>query len=67
MSDKGITQKCGFLEHVQFGDVVMADQGFGIADDLALCGAHLIIPASTKGKSQLSYSEVEKNRQIARV
>ena len=28
----------------------MADQGFGITDDLALCGARLVIPAYTKGK-----------------
>ena len=45
----------------------MADRGFGIADDLALRGARLVIPAYTKGKSQLSCSEVEQTRKIARV
>ena len=45
----------------------MADRGFNIADDLALCGAQLVIPAFTRGKSQLSQQEVERSRQIARV
>ena len=43
----------------------MADRGFNIADDLALCGAQLVIPAFTRGKSQLSQQEVERSRQIA--
>lgn len=46
------------------GDIVMADRGFNVADELALCGAHLVIPAFTRGKAQLSK---EKTRQIARV
>ena len=53
MSDKVITQRCGFLDHIEFGDV-LADHGFNIHDDLAVRGAKLDIPAFTKGKSQLS-------------
>ena len=45
----------------------MVDQGFDIADDLALREARLVIPAYTKGKSQLSCSKVEQTRKIARV
>ena len=58
---KKITRKCGseVLEQIEFGDTVLADRGFSIADDLAFRGAHLVIPAFTKGNSQLSYSEVE--------
>ena len=56
VSDKEITQKCGFLKKFQYGDFVMADRGFGIADDLALCRALLIIHAYMMGKSQLSCS-----------
>ena len=67
VSDKEITQKCGFLDYVEFGDVIMADRGFKIEDDLALCGARLAIPAFTRGKSQLSREDVEKTRQLARV
>ena len=49
MSDKVITQKSGFLKYIQQGDVVMADRGFNIHDDLAIQGAYLKIPAFTKG------------------
>ena len=67
VSDKVITQKCGFLDHIQRGDVVLADRGFNVRDDLAIAGAYLKIPAFTKGKSQLSQKEVETTRQLARV
>ena len=36
VSDKVITQKSGFLDKISYGDVVMADRGFNIADDLAI-------------------------------
>ena len=45
----------------------MADRGFNISDDLAVIGAHLEIPASTQGKKQLSMSEVEKTRHLAKL
>ncbi len=67
VSDKEITQKCGFLSHIDVGDIVMADRGFNISDDLAQCSARLLIPAFTRGKSQLSKEEVEITRQLARV
>ena len=67
VSDKVITQKSGFLDKIKYGDVVMADRGFNIPDELAINGARLEIPAFTKGKKQLSREEVEKTRQLARV
>ena len=67
VSDKEITKKCGFLDYIQSGDIVMADRGFNVAEDLALCGAQLLIPAFTRGKKQLLKQEVEKTRQLARV
>lgn len=45
----------------------MADRGFNIADDLAVCGSQLLMPAFTRGKQQLSQREVEKTRQLAMV
>ena len=45
----------------------MADRGFTISEDIALHCAHLLIPVFTKGKSQLSKSEVEMTRQLTRV
>ena len=49
------------------GDVVLADQGFNITEELGLRGATLAIPAFTKGKSQLSQREVETSRKLTNV
>ena len=48
-----ITSKCGFLDKITHGDLVLADRGFDIAEDLGIRGASLAIPAFTKGKPQL--------------
>lgn len=48
VSDKVITQRCGFLQKIENGDQVMADRGFNIEEDLAMCGAKLLIPAFTR-------------------
>ena len=45
---------CGFLDMIEGGDLVLADRGFNIADELLIRGAKLEIPAFTKGKKQLS-------------
>lgn len=64
--DKVITQCCGFLQKIENGDQVMADRGFNI-EDLAMCGAKLLIPAFTRGKQQLTAREVETTRRLARL
>ena len=58
-----ITSKCGFLDKISHGDLVLADRGFDIVEDLGLRGASLAIPAFTKGKFQLSQREVETSPQ----
>ena len=67
VSDKVITQQCGFLKFIDPGDVILADRGFNVQDDIAIKGGKLEIPAFTRGKQQLSREEVEKSRQLARV
>ena len=47
--------------------LVLANQGINISNELAICGAHLCIPAFTKGRDQLSRYETEKTRQLANV
>ena len=66
-SDKHLTAHSGFLDHLKYGDLVLADRGFDIAEDLALHGAALAIPPYTKGKFQLSQREVETSRALSRV
>ena len=67
VSDKHLTRNCGFLEHIQHGDLVLADRGFDISDELALIGASLAVPPFTRGKSQLSQREVELSRALSHV
>ena len=45
----------------------MADRGFTITESVGLKQAKLVIPAFTKGKSQLDPVDVEKRRGIASV
>ena len=44
-SDKYITERCGILQHLLPGDVVLTDRGFDIDECVALQGAKLFIPA----------------------
>ena len=66
-SDQHITENSDFLKNLEYGDTVMSDRGFNIAETLGTCGARLEIPSFTKGKSQLSANEFEKTRVIANV
>ncbi|XP_065301299.2 uncharacterized protein [Dermacentor albipictus] len=66
-SDKAITEECGVLNLLEYGDVVLADRGFLIAESVGLCHASLVTPAFTKGKRQLSSSDIERTREIANV
>ena len=67
VSDKTITQESGFLQLLDPGDVVLADRGFTIADDVGLFGAKLEIPAFTRGKKQLTQWEVEYSARLVKV
>ena len=66
-SDKFISENCGILNKLLPGDVILADQGFDIAESVGTMQARLHIPTFTKGKSQLSALEVEETRPIANV
>lgn len=67
VSDKFLTENCGFLEKIIPGDMVMADRGFTITESVGLKHAKLVIPAFTRGKSQLDPVDVEQTRGIANV
>lgn len=45
----------------------MADRGFTVSESIGLKQARLVIPAFTKGKSQLDPVDVEQTRGIANV
>ena len=67
VSDKNLTQKSNFFQMLEHGDTVLADRGFTIAEDLAVHGAKLEIPAFTRGKTQLSQRDVELSKQLSSV
>lgn len=67
VSDKHLTVNSGFLTKLLPGDVVLADRGFDIEEDVARMQASLKIPAFTHGCMQLSPQEVEKTRHLANV
>lgn len=66
-SDKFITEDCGVLQNLEYNDIVLADRGFLISESVGLCCAQLYIPPFTRGKRQLSASEVEHTRELANV
>ncbi|CAH3030009.1 unnamed protein product [Porites evermanni] len=59
-SDKFLTENCGFLDKLLPGDMVMEDRGFTVSESVGLKQAKLVIPAFTKGMSQLDPVDVEK-------
>lgn len=65
ISDPDIVKKSGYLEKLQKGDVVMADKGFLIRDELAEVGASLVMPNFLKGKNQFTAEESTHNKKIA--
>ncbi|XP_041959608.1 uncharacterized protein LOC121718606 [Alosa sapidissima] len=62
-SDRVITQSSKLEE----GDIVLADRGFNFPQYFSSKGMQLLIPASTRGRTQLSGAEVTRSRQISRV
>lgn len=72
VSDRYITEHCGFLDIVKPGDEVMADRGFLIRDLLLERRATLNIPPFTKkcswGKGKhLTAHDVLKTKKIAKL
>ena len=66
-SDNFLTENCGFLKHLLPGDLVLADRGFTIHEEVWYCGGNLNIPTFTKGKDQLDPIDIENTRNIANV
>ena len=64
VGDKHLAERCGILDNLLPGDVVLADRGFDITDSVGMMQAKFHIPAFTKVKDQLSAMEIgDKNSQ----
>lgn len=64
-SDKEITLKSGILNKLLPGDLVLADRGFLITDEVELQCAEVKMPCFTRGKNQLEPWDIEQNRKIS--
>ena len=65
ISDKEISAQSDLYTNINSGDQVMADRGFLIAEELAKCGATLVMPPFLKGRKQLPGHDVERARQLS--
>jgi len=66
-SDRQICERSDLIKKPLFtsGDSIMADRGFNVQDLFASKDVQVNIPSFMKGRSQLSSSEVIKDRRIA--
>ena len=67
VSDKYITENCGFLDNIVPGDLVLAERGFNIQATSGCRMAHVKIPAFPLGKSQSAPVDLETTRKISHV
>ena len=67
VSDIYLTEHCGILEHLQEGDIILADRGFNIQESASMFHAEVKIPPFTCGKKQLSRFEVDSSCDLSRV
>ena len=49
VSDRHLTVSSGVLRHLKYGDLVFADRGFDITDNLTMIGASFAIPSFNRG------------------
>ncbi|XP_070381538.1 uncharacterized protein [Dermacentor albipictus] len=59
-SDKFITNSSGISDYLVHGDVVMADRGFALTDEMQLQGVRLNTPAFTKGLCNMKSELIKK-------
>ena len=62
VSNKNLIQELGFLSCLEPGDVILADRGFTVGEDI-----QFVISTFTKGKKQFLQEEVEMSKQLAHV
>ena len=55
------------MDKLYHGDVVLADRGFNVKEDMAIKSCRLLVSAYTKGKIQLSKEDVDKSRRLSRI
>nr|XP_046237559.1 uncharacterized protein LOC124055019 isoform X2 [Scatophagus argus] len=65
VSNKHLTEQCGILNKLLPGDLVLANCGFNIGDEVGLMCAEVKTPGFTRGHAQMDPKSVEETQQIA--
>lgn len=65
ISDKALTNECGYLDRVPSNFMIMADKGFNISKECEDRGIHLYVPPGRRGQSQMSSENVHVTKTIA--
>ena len=65
VSDQHLTEKCGLLDNLNPGDLILADRGFNIHEAAGMFCAEVKISPFTKGKKQLSPGEIDRSHQLS--
>lgn len=66
-SDKEVVKKSGFLNLIQEGDIILADKGFLIEDEVEARNASLKMPSFVRNGGQLHPTEIEQSRDVSRI
>ena len=64
-SDKAITDDSGFYDLLHPNDMIMADKGFHITEELEARQVTFLIPPGRRGAAQMSINKVRKTKEIA--
>ena len=64
ISDREIFERCGIMQKLKPGDIVMADRGFNVQDLLALKDVRLVTPEYMKNRSQLPSRAIAASRKV---
>ena len=64
-SDKAITEDSGFYNLLEANDMIMADKGFQITEELEARQVTFLIPPGRRGDAQMSINKVRKTKKIA--
>ena len=65
-SDRHITESCGLLYKLHYGDILMADKGFNISDLFVYRGSKLVIPPFLREKGKFSRRNCTTTSNIAK-
>ena len=66
-TDRFICQNSDIYNFLHYGDVVMADRGFQIKEDLLHHYCHLAVPPGGHAKAQMTAAECKQTKELAYV